>query len=230
MQNKFNNYFINFKNLKSLYLIKRISFINIDKFYNFDFPPNLKTLGLINIDGNSLIDILNYNNKYLINIKELKIERISFKYHMFDKFIEILNDFKSLLKLSINKIIFVEDSYKYTKFDFVDSIIKICKTVGSLIELDISNNNINNNEKLLYKLLRLKFYLPSKLLCLKLFDDNLPIKYSNVSSLLCSFNEILDLNNKYVNIIYDKELKYNNNKKITFKSNNLKCNFSNCIE
>ena len=72
--------------------------------------------------------------------------------------------------------------------------------------------------------------MPSKLICLKLFDDNLPIKYSKVSSLLCSFNEILDSNNKNVNIIYDEELKYNNNKKITFKSNNLKCNFSNFIE
>ena len=229
-KNKMLYYFINFKNLKSLYLIKRISFININKFYNFDFPPNLKILGLINIDGNSLMDILHYNNKHLINIEEFKIERISFKYHIFDYFIGILNYFKSLSKLSINKIIFVEDSYKYSNFDFVDCIKIICKIVQSLIELDISNNNINNNEKLLNKLLELKFYLPSKLICLKLFDDNLPIKYSKVSSLLCSFNEILDSNNKNVNIIYDEELKYNNNKKITFKSNNLKCNFSNFIE
>ena len=226
-KNKIFNYFINYQKLKSLNLKKNISFIKFDKFYNFNFPIKLNSLNLINIDGNSLINILNNNNKLIINIKELKIQNILFNLNEFNNLINLLINFKSLLKLSINKIIIANKLYQNLECSHIsifEYITKIIKNIPDLIELDVSNNNYEKSFFEKFDFNNIKINMPKKLLCLKIFNDNIPIKLSILKKLVEVFGYVLDLNNNYLTINDENDENIKKNK--IFKSNNLECNFN----
>ena len=159
------NYFSNFKNLRNLGVEKRASIQSFNKFYIFNFPSTLTCINLINIDGNSLIILLITNKIYLNNIKELKIENVVFNDNEFDNLLCLFKDFKSLIKLSINKIKLPK---KYFGDDSIFSYLHlILENIPSLIELDITNNNLIY-DKFIYN--QIPKYVPKTFLSLKVLS------------------------------------------------------------
>ena len=188
------NYFSNFKKLKILGVEKRASINSLNKFYIFIFPSTLTCINLINIDAYSLIILLITNKKYLSNIKELKIENVIFNYEEFDNLIAIFKDFKSLIKLSINRIKLPK---KYIGDDSIFNYIYfIFENIPSLMELDITNNKLIFDE---YKYNKIKEYIPKTFLSLKILSSNIPQEF-----FLSTFIDLKFIFNGKLDIIEDK--------------------------
>ena len=212
------NYFTNFKSLKSLYLAKRSTFNVYNKFYIFYFPIKLTCIHLINIDANSLLFLLNINKQNLIYIEEFKIENVLFLENEFFNLIKIFKEFKSLIRLSLNKIKLPSiNEIKDSIFNYIDLIFK---NIPYLVELDVSNNYMFFDK---YVFEKIEKSLPKTLLSLKIFSDNTSIKRKDLQFLLELFKEILDLNNN--TLIISEETLYG----IYFetKENYLSCNLQN---
>lgn len=184
------NYFSKFKNLKKLEIEKRASMNNFNKFYIFIFPSKLTCINLINIDANSLIILLISNKKYLSNIKELKIENVIFNDNEFDNLLAIFKDFKSLIKLSINKIKLPQ---KYLGDDSIFNYIDlIFENIPSLIELDLTNNNLIIED---YKYNKIREFIPKTFLSLKILSSNISKRFffDKLNDLKCIFNGNIDI-------------------------------------
>ena len=182
------NYFSNFKNLKNLGVEKRASINSFNKFYIFNFPSALTCINLINIDAISLIILLITNKEYLSNIKELKIENVIFKDNEFENLLCIFKDFKSLIKLYINKI---KLPRKYFEDDSIINYIHlILENIPSLIELDITNNDLSFDE---YINKKNEIYIPITFLSLKILSSNIPIYFSKLNDLQYVFEGKLDI-------------------------------------
>ena len=162
------NYFTNFKNLKTLKLKKKISLQNNDNFFIFNFPPKLINIFLENITGYNLLNLLNNNKQYLKNIQEFQIKKILFEKEELSNLISLFSDFKSLNKLSINKIN-IQTQYNEI-ISIYDFMSKIFKYAPSLTELDLSNNTHEKDlfiQKDFETIINSK---PAKLLNLKIFN------------------------------------------------------------
>ena len=194
------NYFTDFKKLKSLTIGKKNI---IDDFFVFSFPPNLNCLNLKNIDGEIVINLLKENIDKLASLVEFKLEKCNFDYKELDNLLNLMYNFKSLLRLSINKA-------GYHPIHFFEIMPKIIKNIPSLIELDISRNN--NKERYLKGDLfkNIKLSIPKNLLSLKIFDPDKEITKQTFDYLIKSFGSVLDLENNYPKIS-QKEINKNSN-------------------
>ena len=191
-KNKIYNYFNLFQNLKSFTLANSDSFYK-SKFYNFIFPPKIIHLNLASIDGIEIISILKENKKNLKFIEKIKIKNSNFDKKNYDILIGLLIYFKSLIKLSLNKIN-ISASLTGVKEDyyFYKSIPIIFKNVPTILELDISNNeykgkNFNNK---IFQNIRLS--TPKKLINLKISDDNNSLLQNNINYLNDIFGPLID--------------------------------------
>ena len=104
-----------------------------------------------------------------------------------------MDNFKSLLRLSINEI-GMHTSY------FYKTIPNIIKNIPSLIELDISHNYYTE-EFLKGKLFKdIKLSIPKNLLSLKIFNPNISITKQTFDYLIETFGFVIDLENNYPKI------------------------------
>ena len=202
------NYFIDFKNLKSLTITKKeyLDLMNnnnlLYEFFEFIFPINLKSLNLYNFDDTIIIPLLNKNLNHLIFIEEFKLENSKFKNKTFQILSNILNSFKNLQKLSLNKIDIINSlSNKNEENIFYEFIPLILKNKQSLIELDISHNKCDEKifKSNLFKNIQLS--IPKKLFSIKIFDEEKTISEKTFNLLKELFGYTLDLENNYPNII-----------------------------
>ena len=191
-KNKIYKYFYSFENLKYFSIVNSDSFYK-NKFYNFIFPPKIIHLNLTNIDGISIISLLKDNKKNLPFIEKLKINNSYFDKKNYDILIGLFIYFKSLIKLSINKIN-ISASLTGVKEDyyFYKSIPNIIKNIPTILELDISNNeykgkNFNNK---IFQNIRLS--MPKKLINLKIFDDHRSLLQNNINYLNDIFGPLID--------------------------------------
>ena len=209
------SYFSKFLKLKTLKIgiINTLSSkdIKIPKFY---LPAKLNSLSLNNIEGNYILSLLNDNNNNLIDIEELKIENTEFSIEDYNSLINLFNSFKSLKKLSLNKIDIDSNNkdqfsilnFKVVNFDeFYEQIPLIFKNIPSLIELDISNNGYKERlfKSQIFENIRLA--IPKKLLSFKIFNSDIPISQKVFDFLTESFGLILDIDNNYPNIKKKKD-------------------------
>ena len=191
-KNKIYKYFYSFENLKYFAIANSDSFYK-NKFYNFIFPPKIIHLNLTNIDGIAIISLLKDNKKNLPFIEKLKINNSYFDKKNYDILIGLFIYFKSLIKLSINKIN-ISASLTGVKEDyyFYKSIPNIIKNIPTILELDISNNeykgkNFNNK---IFQNIRLS--MPKKLINLKIFDDHRSLLQNNINYLNDIFGPLID--------------------------------------
>ena len=193
-------YFADFKKLKSLTFGKKDK---IDDFFEFQFsfPPNLNSLNLKNINGKAIISSLRENKDKLDTLEEFKLEKCHFDSKDLDNLSNLMDNFKSLLKLSINEID-IHNSY------FYKTIPKIIKNIPTLVELDISHNYYK--EKFLTgKLFKnIKLSIPKNLFSLKIFHPDITITKQTFNYLIETFGFSLDLENNYPKII-QKEINKN---------------------
>lgn len=152
------NYFEEFTNLKLLSLTKKDSVIQSlnfdDIIFNFVFPPKLRDINLYNLDGNIIISLLNENKNHLQYIGKLKIENSKFSIENIENLLKLIISFKSLVKLSFNKIN-IEDkitigedesdinSELYYK---ISSILKNIQSFNILMNIDNREVIINNGK------------------------------------------------------------------------------------
>ena len=191
-KNQIYNYFNPFKNLKSFIIANTDSFYK-NIFYNFIFPPKIVHLNLTNIDGIIIISILKDNKKSLPFIEKLKINNSYFDKKNYDIFIGLLIYFKSLIKLSLNKIN-ISASLTGVKEDyyFYKSIPNIFRNVPKIIELDISNNEYkgkNYNNKIFQNI---RISMPKKLTNLKILDEDNSKLQNNINNLKDIFGPLID--------------------------------------
>ena len=184
------NYFTDFKKLKSLTIGKKLI---IDDFFVFSFPPNLNCLNLKNIDGKTVIDLLKENKNKLSSLEEFKLEKCHFDRKELDNLLNLMDNFKSLLRLSINEV-------GGHLIHFYKTMPKIIKNIPSLIELDISRNNYKDKflKGDLFK--NIKLSIPKSLLSLKIFDPDKEITKQTFDYLIETFGLVLDLENNYPKI------------------------------
>lgn len=197
------NYFNNFINLKNLTLKNNDCFkiTNNNIFFEFIFPPKLKSLYLINFEDATIIPLLKKNKQNLNNIEEFKLDSCHFTHENYSSLIDLFSCFKYLLKLSINKIDF-KSSYKSLIEDisFFDYIPSILKNVPTLIELDLSDNNYNE------KILRSKIFkeisllIPKKLYCFNIFNREIPVTSQSFNYLAKLFGSLLYYDDNFPNI------------------------------
>ena len=201
------SYFSKFPKLKTLKigLTKLSKDIKIPKLY---LPAELNSLSLKNIEGNYILSLLTDNSNNLIDIEELKIENAVLTKEDYKSLINLFNSFKSLKKLSLNKID-IDNSkdelsllaFKVVNFyEFYEQIPLILKNIPSLIELDISNNEYNQSLFKSQTFENIRLAIPQKLLSLKIFNSDIPISQKTLDFLTESFGLVLDLDNNYPNI------------------------------
>ena len=202
------NYFIDFKNLKSLTITKKeyVNLMNdnniLFEFFEFIFPINLKSLNLYNFDDTIIIPLLNKNHNHLMYIEEFKLENSKFENETFQILSDIFNSFKNLQKLSLNKIDIINSlNNKNEENIFYEFIPLILKNKQSLIELDISHNKCDEKifKSNLFKNIQLS--IPKKLFSIKIFDEEKTISEKTFNLLKELFGYTLDLENNYPNII-----------------------------
>ena len=191
-KNKIYNYFYLFENLKSFAIANCDSFYK-NKFYNFIFPPKIIHLNLTSIDGISIISLLKNNKKNLNFIEKLKINNSYFDKKNYDIFVGLLTYFKSLIKLSLNKIN-ISASLTGVKEDyyFYKSIPNIFRNIPTILELDISNNEYkekNYNNKIFQNI---RLSMPKKLINLKIFGDDSSLLQNNINYLNNIFGPLID--------------------------------------
>ena len=186
------NYFVDFKKLKSLTFGKKDKIDDLFEF-QFSFPSNLNSLNLKNIDGKTIISLLKENTDKLAALEEFKLEKCHFDCKGLDNLLNLMDNFKSLLRLSINEI-GIHASY------FYKTIPNIIKNIPSLIELDISRNYYTE-EFLKGKLFKdIKLSIPKNLLSLKIFNPNISITKQTFDYLIETFGFVIDLENNYPKI------------------------------
>ena len=198
-QNELYNYFFNFKNLKYLTISNKSEL----SFFKFIFSSKLSFINLSNIKGENFLSLLKENKNHINHIKELKLKNSDFETEDFQNLIDLFSLFKSLLRLSLNKIninttlinlLEIENKY------FYESIPIIFLNLPSLIELDISDNiyeeKIFKND--IFENIRLS--IPKKLLSLKIFNNEIPISQKCFNYLIEIFGLVLDLDNNFPNI------------------------------
>jgi len=186
------NYFVEFKKLKSLTFGTKDK--NVDSFeFKFKFPPKLNCLNLKNINGKNIIALLIENIDNLSTLEEFKLEKCHFDCKDLDNLLNLMDNFKSLLRLSINEI------GRHT-LHFYKTVPKIIKNIPSLIELDISHNYYK--EKFLKgKLFKnISLSIPKNLLSLKIFNPEIAITKQTFDYLIETFGFVLDFENNYPSI------------------------------
>lgn len=186
------NNFLDFKKLKSLIFGKTNK---IDDFFEFgfNFPPNLNCLNLKNINGKNIILLLRKNIDNLTALEEFKLEKCHFNSKDLDNLLNLMGNFKSLLRLSINEI--GKDTSHFYKI-----IPKIIKNIPTLIELDISRNYYKEKYLTSNLFKNIKLSIPKSLLSLKIFNPDIVITKKTFDYLLETFGFVLDLENNYPNI------------------------------
>ena len=207
------SYFSKFPKLKTLKIgIRKLILFQNMKIPKLSLPDKLNSLNLSNILGKYILTLLRDNNNNLIDIEELKIINTNFKIDDYKSLIYLFNTFKSLKKLSLNKI-YINNSKKdeYSDLfividtdkninDFYEQIPLILSNIPTLIELDVSNNKYNRRlfKSPIFENIRLS--IPSKLLSLKIFNSDIPISQKIFNYLKESFGLVLDLDNNYPKI------------------------------
>ena len=126
-------------------------------------------------------------------IEKLKINNSYFDKKNYDIFIGLLIYFKSLIKLSLNKIN-ISASLTGVKEDyyFYKSIPNIFRNVPKIIELDISNNEYkgkNYNNKIFQNI---RLSMPKKLTNLKILDEDSSKLQNNINYLNDIFGPLID--------------------------------------
>ena len=207
-----NNYFINYENLNTLIIESMDSFkISNDKnsSFSFIFPPKLKFINLINFDDTIIIPLLEKNKKNLKNVEEIKLENCHFIHEKFSIMVDLFSCFKNLIKLSLNKIDF-KSSYKSIMEDIIlyDYVPSLLKSVPSLIELDISNNQYNDKilKSNIFK--EIKKSIPKKLFSLNIFNREISVTSKAFDYLTKVFGSLLYFDINYP--IIDDTLKISN--------------------
>jgi len=133
------------------------------------------------------------NKKNLNFIDKLKINNSYFDKKNYDIFVGLLIYFKSLIKLSLNKIN-ISASLTGVKEDyyFYKSIPNIFRNIPTILELDISNNEYkgkNYNNKIF---LNIRLSMPKKLINLKIFGDDSSLLQNNINYLNDIFGPLID--------------------------------------
>ena len=194
------NYFVDFKKLKSLTIVNKHRIDRKNYFFIFKFPPNLNSLNLRNVDGKVIISLLKENLNYLAALEEFKLEKCFFNVEDLDNLLNLMDNFKSLLRLSLNEA-GVNTCYLY------ELIPKIFKKITLLIELDISHNYYNREEFFRSEQIKnISLSIPKSLLSLKIFDPRMtPISKETFDYLIEIFGFVLDLEDNHPKI-YAKEI------------------------
>ena len=206
------NFFSNLINLKAL-IIENKSFINKD--ISFKFPPKLKCLHLYNFEAHLILPIIRKNLNNLIDIEDFKLEKSKFQKKTFMELVDLFKSFKSLIKLSLNKID-IDKCFNVETLceDYVlfESIPIIFKNAPYLIELDVSNNKYDEKTLKNDVFKRIKASLPKKLFSLKLFNDDISVSENNFIHLHNLFGNVLNLDDNYpiINKGVDPNDLYNN--------------------
>ena len=185
-------YFADFKKLKSLTFGKKDKIDDLFEF-QFSFPPNLNSLNLKNINGKAIIALLRENIDNLVALEELKLEKCHFDSKDLDNLSNLMVNFKSLLRLSINEI------GSHTSH-FYKTIPKIIKDIPSLVELDISRNYYKEKYLTGYIFKNIKLSIPKSLLSLKIFHPDIAITKQTFDYLIETFGFVLDFENNYPKI------------------------------
>jgi hypothetical protein len=201
-------YFADFKKLKSLTFGKKDKIDDSFEF-QFSFPPNLNSLNLKNINGKAIIALLRENIDNLVALEELKLEKCHFDSKDLDNLSNLMVNFKSLLRLSINEI------GSHTSH-FYKTIPKIINDIPSLVELDISRNYYKEKylKGDLFK--NIKLSIPKSLSSLKIFHPEIAITKQTFDYLIETFGFVLDLENNYPKISEKKYSKKSDFIKILF--------------
>ena len=191
------NYFTNFINLKTL-IIENKS--HIDKDISFKFPPKLKCLHLYNFEDYLILPIIRKNIINLSDIEDFKLEKSKFQKKTFMEFVDLFKSFKSLIKLSLNKIDIGKCFNAETLCeDYVlfESIPIIFKNAPFLIELDVSNNKYDEKTLKNDVFKRIKVSLPKKLFSLKVFNSDISVSENSFIHLNKLFGNVLNLDDNY---------------------------------
>ena len=189
------NYFVNFKKLKSLTIVKKHGIDTQNYFFEFRFPPNLNSLCLRNIKGKIIISLLKENLDYLAALEEFKLEKCFFDIEDLDNLLNLMDNFKSLLRLSLNEA-GVNTNYLF------ELVPKIFKKINLLIELDISHNYYFKEEFFKSEQIKnISLSIPKSLISLKIFDPRMmPISKETFDYLIETFGFVLDLEDNHPNI------------------------------
>ena len=189
------NYFVNFKKLKSLTIVKKHGIDTQNYFFEFRFPPNLNSLCLRNIKGKIIISLLKENLDYLAALEEFKLEKCFFDIEDLDNLLNLMDNFKSLLRLSLNEA-GVNTNYLF------ELVPKIFKKINLLIELDISHNYYFKEEFFKSEQIKnISLSIPKSLISLKVFDPRMmPISKETFDYLIETFGFVLDLEDNHPNI------------------------------
>ena len=188
-------YFANFKKLKSLTIMYKHRIDREDYFFEFRFPPNLNSLNLRNVKGKTIISLLKENLDYLAALEEFKLEKCFFDIEDLDNLLNLMDNFKSLLRLSLKEL-GINTNYLF------ELIPKIIQKITLLIELDISHNYYYRED--FFKNERIKnisLSIPKSLLSLKIFSPIMcPISKKTFEYLIETFGFVLDLEDNLPNI------------------------------
>ena len=188
-------YFANFKKLKSLTIMYKHRIDREDYFFEFRFPPNLNSLNLRNVKGKTIISLLKENLDYLAALEEFKLEKCFFDIEDLDNLLNLMDNFKSLLRLSLKEV-GINTNYLF------ELIPKIIQKITLLIELDISHNYYYRED--FFKNERIKnisLSIPKSLLSLKIFSPIMcPISKKTFEYLIETFGFVLDLEDNLPNI------------------------------
>ena len=195
------SYFKSFEQLKSLTIeIKeKNKSIKNQNIPNLSLPLQLNSLSLTNIEGKYLISLFKGNEKEITNIEELKIDNSNFKNEDFQSLVNLFISFKSLKKLSLNRIKEI-NCFSDSESMLYNNMPIILKNIPNLIEMDISNNNYKESilKSKIFEIIRLS--LPKKLLSLKIFNSDIPISHKTFNYLVESFGFVLDFDGNYPKI------------------------------
>ena len=164
-------------------------------FFEFRFPPNLNSLCLRNIKGKIIISLLKENLDYLAALEEFKLEKCFFDIEDLDNLLNLMDNFKSLLRLSLNEA-GVNTNYLF------ELVPKIFKKINLLIELDISHNYYFKEEFFKSEQIKnISLSIPKSLISLKIFDPRMmPISKKTFDYLIETFGFVLDLEDNHPNI------------------------------
>ena len=116
------------------------------------------------------------------------------------EFVDLFKSFKSLIKLSLNKIN-IDKCFNAETLceDYVlfESIPIIFKNTPFLIELDVSNNKYDDKTLKNDVFKRIKASLPKKLFSLKLFNNDISVSENSFIHLNKLFGNVLNLDDNY---------------------------------
>ena len=189
------NYFVDFKKLKSLTIVNKHRIDRLNNFFEFRFPPNLNSLNLRNVQGKTIISLLNENLDYLAALEEFKLDKCFFDIKDLDNLLNLMDNFKSLLRLSIKEA-GVNTIYLF------ELIPKIIKKITLLIELDISHNYYYREDFFMNEQIKnLSLSIPKSLISLKIFSPKMmPISKKTFDYLTEIFGFVLDLEDNHPSI------------------------------